>query len=401
METTTYYEDAEQNGTQLKAHGGMVVSAIGATLAMLPIPVISFLSDWEIVKYVSDGLEIGLDILLVFGILLWGIGQMSTIRPMKYNGRAWAPVLAGIFLFIYFMITIIFLIIDEGQLPAYMFESLIVGDLQFFPVFVMILFIGIHIVLICSTGAYSRVVRGMTLAKIGYWIILITPIALIVILAIVLKNANSYYGYYQSMNPIIKIGSLFLFIADVMCVIGWWIGAGAGIPVGQEYLVSVSQARVPLQSANTSESVAAEIGPDINRKSSTNADTQPKLSLHMKEKLMAMDDERLKEIADNPDMYTNKAYVDEAAAVLKKRRAWELIHEKSDKDLLEIVNDVDGIHEYAIRDAASMELFMRQSPEFVAIFSEETPDSLKEIVENSDDYFDGYVSMARKLLGME
>lgn len=114
--------------------------------------------------------------------------------------------------------------------------------------------------------------------------------------------------------------------------------------------------------------------------------------------LMGLPNTELQRIIDNPMMYSSPQFVNEAAKILTKRNAWEMIKDYSNDQLMDILhNNKMGFAE-PVLDAASMELFMRQAPTFVEEVMQCTDEQLASIVGAPNNNYEGYVKMAEKVI---
>ncbi|MDE6316893.1 MAG: hypothetical protein K2L73_00655 [Muribaculaceae bacterium] len=117
-----------------------------------------------------------------------------------------------------------------------------------------------------------------------------------------------------------------------------------------------------------------------------------------KKLIMGMSDEELTKVINNPMLYANPAFVEEARSTLLKRQAWEMIKDYSDMQLLDIVHNNSQGFAYEVLDASSMELLARETEEFVNEIKSLSTEQLQGIVSNPDSYFDGYVRLATRTL---
>lgn len=77
-------------------------------------------------------------------------------------------------------------------------------------------------------------------------------------------------------------------------------------------------------------------------------------------KLMGYDNARLNRIINNPKLY-NQEVVDKAVEILGRREAWEQIKDFTDSELLEIAMTDSDLYAANVIEAASMELYQRDS----------------------------------------
>lgn len=100
------------------------------------------------------------------------------------------------------------------------------------------------------------------------------------------------------------------------------------------------------------------------------------------DKLKGYDDARLRKIVDNPKFHS-AAVVDKSRELLARREAWEQIKDLPDEELLEMTMADKGLYEPNIVEAASMELYQRDSRLLREQFMALTPDTLSAIASGS------------------
>lgn len=115
------------------------------------------------------------------------------------------------------------------------------------------------------------------------------------------------------------------------------------------------------------------------------------------EKLKGYDDVRLRKIVDNPKFHS-AAVVDKARELLARREAWEQIKDLSDEELLEMTMADKGLYEPNIVEAASMELYQRDSRLLREQFMALTPDTLSAIASGTAPAPEGIRLAAQKYL---
>lgn len=115
------------------------------------------------------------------------------------------------------------------------------------------------------------------------------------------------------------------------------------------------------------------------------------------EKLKGYDDVRLRKIVDNPKFHS-AAVVDKARELLARREAWEQIKDLPDEELLEMTMADKGLYEPNIVEAASMELYQRDSWLLREQFMALTPDTLSAIASGSAPAPEGIRLAAQKYL---
>lgn len=113
--------------------------------------------------------------------------------------------------------------------------------------------------------------------------------------------------------------------------------------------------------------------------------------------LMSYDNARLKEIIENPLRY-NPAVVEKAGMLLRRRLAWEQIKDVSDKKLLAMAMAVRGLYDENIVEAASMELYQRDSQLLREQFMLMMPDDVSAIASGTAPVPEGIRLAAQKYL---
>lgn len=114
-------------------------------------------------------------------------------------------------------------------------------------------------------------------------------------------------------------------------------------------------------------------------------------------KLKGYDDVRLRKIVDNPKFHS-VAVVDKARELLARREAWEQIKDLPDEELLEMTMADKGLYEPNIVEAASMELYQRDSRLLREQFMALTPDTLSAIASGTAPAPEGIRLAAQKYL---
>lgn len=115
------------------------------------------------------------------------------------------------------------------------------------------------------------------------------------------------------------------------------------------------------------------------------------------QKLKGYDDVRLRKIVDNPKFHS-AAVVDKARELLARREAWEQIKDLPDEELLEMTMADKGLYEPNIVEAASMELYQRDSRVLREQFMALTPDTLSAIASATAPTPEGIRLAAQKYL---
>ena len=380
-----YYEDYEEEAPRSKA--GMILSAIGATMAMFPMALFMVLINFSVGVGGDIGMLVGLFTLI--GMMLWSVGMFVNIGPMKANGSAGMAILAAIFL-IATQLGFIFIALIFNYEMMYFVHS------PGLTLIIAVGLIGMNIVLAITTRRMGQFTKGLKMCSTTYWILSVLPLALI--LFIYLSYHSMFYDFCQ---VIVNLLSLLGLVLTILCVIGWWIGAGSGIVMPHkeaESGVNYGYSPVVAQS-ETQQSVRQIVHNNSMPQQPQYSSAQPAqpaaLPQELKDNILQMTNEQLQAVTDHPQMYV-PAYVDFALSVLKKRQAWEQINEYDEAKLWSIVND--GSVSYETRDVASMELFSRNSNLLMDALRTQTHIQLMEIISNPENYFDGFVEGARSII---
>lgn len=395
---TNYNPSIESVTCVQKSRAGLVMSAIGATLAMLPLTLtfaISVFGGSLGYKIITFDL-----ILTALGTLLWGIGMFMTIKPMSKVGGAWSAVLGGIVLML--ILTFVLILVLLPDFIDEVFRG--INGVKVLDVLALIGFMAMHILLAICCGKIGQFAKGLKLAKIGYWILAFTPVALGILFYFISKSYyNSWYGSwyssdYETYQILMKIVFILIDVAVLLCIIGWWISVGSGICVEYEneddgIVTTVGTVAAPVVTPAVQAPAVAERPGN----QASEITQHPALSEDLKNGVMAMTNEQLQQIIANCSVYSPE-YVIYVSTVLAKREAWEKINAYTDQELMNIV--ADNQQNVEVRDAASMELFSRHSPLLLDVVKDLDAETLKNVLENPDDNFDGYVAAARQLLGM-
>lgn len=394
---TNYNYEVESGTIVQKSRAGLVMSAIGATLAMLPLTIVFVLSIFG--GGLDDGAMMFTVILTTFGTLLWGIGMFMTIKPMSKVGGAWSSVLGGIVLMVIF--TFLLILDLAPDFSDEIFRG--INSVNIPIVLVLIGFMATHILLAICSGKIGQFAKGLKLARIGYWILAFTPVALGILFRLLSKSYyHSWYGGYSSDYEtyliIAKIVFLLMLVAVFLCIIGWWVSVGSGIRIECDYEDTAVETTVGTVAASVvTPAVQTSAVAERTENQSPVITQHQALSEDMKNGVMAMTNEQLRQIIANGSAYSPD-YVKYVSTVLAKREAWEIINAYTDQELMNTV--ADNQQSIDVRHAASMELFSRQSPLFLNEVKALDAETLKDIVEHPDNNFDGYVAAARQLLGI-
>lgn len=378
---------------QRRSHGGLVLAAIGATLAMLPLALFQGLFYLEVINmndfYGFSAISV---LATLVGMIFWIIGMFVCIPAMHRNHATGTPILGAITLIVAFS-AVIFSFLTE---TIYDFIYAMKSGYFYTIIYIFgILYIVVHIILACICRRFARFAPGMGCASTGYWTIALLP----AIAVVCIKLTESGTMHISTLEVLLKAIPSVIFVSVLLCVIGWWIGAAKGIGTDEDdisyYTNGEETVETYVQTDYTTQPEQIATQPDYSQYQPPRPAIQP-LAPDFKEKMMSMSDETLNGIISSQGIYSG-AYVEAARSIMAKRRAWESINSFDDTMLINIVND-EG-QPYETRDAASMELYSRQSPLLFNELNTLSPHELQNIVNNPSAYLDGYVAAAQQILG--
>lgn len=404
-----------------KISSTLKIAAIGISIALIPDCLFSLLSLADVVKEFSGNISRVLTGLLIIGYIIAGCALLacqSNAKKLGLSQPAFVLCAISLFLVTLFAFAIGFVekfrsvyynILFDGNEEHQMIIGLLLAAIKFMPI-------------IIGTLMITRRIRAFSTLFITYLIFLLFPI-----LDSILKKEiihTDYYGYTSGWERYIKMMISVDLIVTVLNVIGWWVASkgtakweakkagndidssGAQQPayVAQTdgstatYAASTTGqngATTPSTTASTA-STSSGSAPRANTAANTKAGTA--VTEQQKQLIMSMSDQELSNVVNNPMLYANPAFVEEARSTLVKRQAWEMIKDYSDMQLLDIVHNNTQGFAYEVLDASSMELFARETEEFVNELRSLSDEHLHGIVANPGDYFDGYVRMAQRLI---
>ncbi len=230
--------------------------------------------------------------------------------------------------------------------------------------------------LVAGVTMLSRYVRGLHVARNGYYTILIAFAILFLVVAI---SSGSRRSSAEVVGVFAIICFLAMLVGYIMVISGWWASVTGATEI-DEYNGEEGEAESEVVNTTTSPY------------SST-----PSIEV-LRASLRKLDDQQLKYVVDNPTGY-QPAYVEEAKSMLVKRQEWENLQVLTDEKLLEMVNSgTTGGYTTEQCDVASMILFTRKSPLFTSQFVGLSYAQLNAIVNNPGNYYEGYIAQAKELL---
>lgn len=382
-----------------KISGSLRCAAIGATIAMLPLAVITLLIFLKAFKEPEESVERALIVLQFAGCLIWAGGLTSaagTAKRLDIKSGALCLCIIGVLLG--GIIQVIFAFDETFQKTCLSFTH------DFESKLMIILLITLCINLPISIGAFmmSGRLNAMKKSGIAYLLLAFLPLIVFIIVKIFASSISSYSGF---RNFMIFLSALPL-VLSILAVSGWWKAVSNARLIEEDnadepdYLTAeTTYVEQPATPAVPATPAAETPRPAQQQPQQAFAPrSMSSITPDQKKLLMGMTDNELTNIINNPALYANPAFVDEARRTLTKRQGWEAIKDFSDQQLLSVVHD--NIQGFApeVLDAASMELLARENQDFINEVSSLSIEELQGILANADNYYDGYIQLATRLL---
>lgn len=377
-----------------KISGSLRGAAIGASLAMLPVVIIAVLAALEAIKNASEGFGKTIVVIQFIGCLIWAGSLTSAISGAKrlniptagFGACITGALIGGILQLIF--------VFDEKLL--YKFISLAEGETEALALITLVTVVA-NLPLAIGTLMLGKHISPLRGASVCYFILSVFPLVEVLLAKILIKKSYSYYYGFSASNTktFLIITVLLLFLLALICVINWWnaVSRASGIEEANEdadnlapQATYIEQPTAPMQ--QTAAPQQQNYSP---RPVSAITDEQKKI-------LMGMSNQELTNVINNPSLYANPAFVEEAKKTLTKRQGWEIIKDYSDEQLLSIVHDNVQGFSAEVLDAASMELLARENATFINEVSSLTIPELQGILSNADSYYDGYIQLATRVL---
>lgn len=377
-----------------KISGNLRGAAIGASLAMLPVAIFAVLAALEAIKDASVGFGKTIVVIQFIGCLIWAGSLTSAISGAKrlniptagFGACITGALIGGILQLIF--------VFDEKLL--YKFISLAEGETEALALITLVTVVA-NLPLAIGTLMLGKHISPLRGASVCYFILSVFPLVEVLLAKILIKKSYSYYYGFSASNTktFLIITVLLLFLLALICVINWWnaVSRASGIEEANEdtdnlapQATYIEQPTAPMQ--QTAAPQQQNYSP---RPVSAITDEQKKI-------LMGMSNQELTNVINNPSLYANPAFVEEAKKTLTKRQGWEIIKDYSDEQLLSIVHDNVQGFSAEVLDAASMELLARENATFINEVSSLTVPELQGILSNADSYYDGYIQLATRVL---
>lgn len=379
-----------------KISGSLRGAAIGATIAMIPLPFIAFFVAVEAFKDMSEGFAKVLVIIQFIGCLIWAgalTGAIPGAKRLNISAAGFGACIAGALIGGILQMIFIF---DEKLL--YKFMSLANGKTEAL-VLITLITVVVNLPLALGTLTAGKSLHSLKGASVCYFILSVFPLLAVLLYKIIVKKSfNYYYGYSSSGEETcgIVICTLLLLFA-IICVISWWRAASNAMNI--EETPDNNDDFAP-QATYVEQPAAAPVQPSAPTQPQQNYSARPVSAITDEQKkiLMGMSNQELTNVINNPSLYANPAFVEEAKKTLTKRQGWEIIKDYSDEQLLSIVHDNVQGFSAEVLDAASMELLARENATFINEVSSLTIPELQGILSNADSYYDGYIQLATRVL---
>lgn len=379
-----------------KISGSLKAAAIGATLAMIPLPFIAFFVAIEAFKDMSEGFAKALVVIQFIGCLIWAsalTGAIPGAKKLNISAAGFGACIAGALSGGILQMIFIF---DEELL--YKFMSLANGKTEAL-VLITLITVVVNLPLALGTLTAGKSLHSLKGASVCYFILSVFPLLAVLLYKIIVKKSfNYYYGYSSSGEETcgIVICTLLLLFA-IICVISWWRAASNAMNI--EETPDNNDDFAP-QATYVEQPAAAPVQSSAPTQPQQNYSARPVSAITDEQKkiLMGMSNQELTNVINNPSLYANPAFVEEAKKTLTKRQGWEIIKDYSDEQLLSIVHDNVQGFSAEVLDAASMELLARENATFINEVSSLTIPELQGILSNADSYYDGYIQLATRVL---
>lgn len=374
-----------------KISGNLRGAAIGATLAMLPMALIAFLFVLKIIKEPDRETEKIFIVFQFIGCLIWAISLTSSVSKAKQLGIKSSGIgLCILGIILGGIIQLIFAFDRHFQKEILHFTYDFESSLAIITLITAI----INIPLVAGTAIMRNKLRAFSAAITTYSILALYPIITFIIVKILAKSIRSD----EALRNLLLLLTLILLISIIISIIAWF-RAAFNAKVLEEDAENGDDNFAP-QATYVEQPAAAPVQPATPTQPQQNYSARPVSAITEEQKkiLMGMTNQELTNVINNPSLYANPAFVDEARKTLTKRQGWEIIKDYSDEQLLSIVHDnVQGFSSEVL-DAASMELLARENATFINEVASLSVPELQGILSNADSYYDGYIQLATRVL---
>lgn len=379
-----------------KISGSLRGAAIGASIAMLPVLFLAILAALEIIKSLDEDLTKALVVIQFIGCLIWAgslTGAISGAKRLNISSAGLGICIPGALIGGILQMVFIF---DESLL--FKFMSLADGETEALALLTLVSIVA-NLPLAIGTLMLGKSISPLRGASVCYFILSVFPIVMVLLAKILVKKSYSYYYGFSAPNTktFFIVTILLLFLLALICVINWWnaVSRASGIEEANEDTDNLAP-----QATYVEQPAAAPVQPSAPTQPQQNYSPRPVSAITDEQKkiLMGMSNQELTNVINNPSLYANPAFVEEAKKTLTKRQGWEIIKDYSDEQLLSIVHDNVQGFSAEVLDAASMELLARENATFINEVASLSVPELQGILSNADSYYDGYIQLATRVL---
>lgn len=367
-------------------------AALGATLAMLPMALISLLNALGAIKYMGEDIGIIMVILQFVGCIIWAICLGSCIAPAKHMSIPTSGFTAAVIgIIIGGVLQVIFYFVEDLQ--EMIFEAVYSDEIGGFVIFLLFTCL-VNLPIAFGLVSIGKHLPSLKKSKIMYFLLAGFPLIILIFALIIIKNSYSYHA----INTFSIINTALLFLFCVTAISGWWGAPSNARELESELQNEDESAIQPTYVEQPASMPTPPPAPGTTYQQNRAPRRTTLVSDEQKKLLLGMTDVELTRIVNNPTLYANPAFVEEARRILTKRQGWEEIKDCSDEQLLDIVHN--NVQEYSneVLDAASMELLTRQNAIFYNEVASMTTEELQGIMSNADCYYDGYIQLAGQIL---
>lgn len=375
-----------------KISGNLRGAAIGASLAMLPMALIAFLFVLKIIKEPERETEKIFIVFQFIGCLIWAISLTASISKAKLLGMkssGFGLCILGIILGGILQLLFAFDRSFQREIShfTYDFESSLA--------MITLITVIINVPIVAGTALIRNKLHAISPAITTYSILALFPLIAFIIVKIFAKSIRSE----SALRNLLLMLTLILLICIIVSIIAWF-RAASNAKVLEEEAENGDDNFAPQATYVEQPAAAPAPQPSAPAQPQHNYSARPVSAITEEQKkiLMGMSNQELTNVINNPSLYANPAFVDEARKTLTKRQGWEVIKDYSDEQLLSIVHDNVQGFSAEVLDAASMELLARENATFINEVASLSVPELQGILSNADSYYDGYIQLATRVL---
>lgn len=372
-----------------KISGSLRGAALGATLAMLPLMLVLLIS---LLTKSDPSQDVGKVIIVLqfVGCLVWAgclTGCISPAKRLNIPASGFGLCILGIMIG-----GILQLVFSFDNKLFYKFMNLASGEADGL-ILILLVTCAANIPIAVGMNTLSKHITSYNGGKIIYWVLGLFPLIMYLLAKLMLEHARSRSAYQTYGYIMLAL----LVLCIIVALVSWWGG-----PKNGEYLEEPGENESDNFTAEATyvEQPASAPSQPVNQAPQQAAPLRPASSITEQQKriLMAMNDKELNNVINNPALFANPAFVEEARKTLTKRQGWEVIKDFTDDQLLSVVHDNVQGFSAEVLDAASMELLARETPAFINEITSLSNEDLQGILANADSYYDGYIQLATRVL---